>query len=379
MYKKITDFIRKTYNNSEIIPLHVPRFIGNEKKYLNECIDSTFVSSAGNFVNRFEDMIKKFTGAKYAVATINGTSALHLALIVCGVKRNDEVLTQALTYVAAANAINYVGAECIFIDSDKETFGMCPCKLTEFLEKKTVLREDGCYNKKTGRKISACIPMHTYGHPVKISKIKKICDKYNIVIIEDSSQSLGSMFQGKHTGTFGKVGVYSFNGNKIITTGSGGMMVTSDKNLFKKCIHLSTTAKISHKWEHAHDEIGYNYRLSNINAALGCAQMDNIRKYIKDKRELAQKYKEFFKELGIEFFSEKKDCYSNYWLDAIIFKNKKERNGFLEYSRNSGVMASPLWTPMNKLHMYRNCETTNLENAAWLKDRVVSIPSSVRL
>lgn len=380
MYKEVIQFIRQVHTASENIPLHAPRFIGNEKKYLNDCIDSTFVSYVGKFVDQFEDMIENFTGARHAIAVVNGTLALHIALIVCGVERNDEVLTQALTFVATANAINYIGAKCIFVDSDKNTLGMCSEKLGEYLRNETIIKDDGyCYNKKTGNRISACVPMHVFGHPVKIDAIKEICKSYNIVLVEESAESLGSTYKNHHAGTFGKVGIYSFNGNKIITTGGGGMVVTDDENIAKRVKHITTTAKIPHPYKFVHDEIGYNYRMPNVNAAIGCAQMENINKYIENKRELAKIYQEFFAKIGWHFFVEPENCRSNYWLHALILEKREERDAFLEYSNKNGVMTRPVWTLMNKLKMYRNCYTTNLDNAQWLEDRIVNIPSSVRL
>lgn len=379
IYKKITDFIRNLYQDKNIISLHAPRFIGNEKKYLTECIDTTFVSYVGEFVNKFEDMIKDYTGAQFAIATVNGTVALHTALMLMDVKQGDEVITQALTFVATVNAISYCGAKPVFIDSERETLGMSPDSLQEFLEQQTNVKDDGfCYNKKTGKKIAACVPVHIFGHPLKIDKIKNICDKYNIVIVEDAAESIGSFYKNKHTGTFGQTGILSFNGNKTITTGGGGMIITNNEKFAKRARHITTTAKVPHKWEFVHDETGYNYRMPNINAAIGCAQMENISFFIKNKRELASIYKEFFDKIDIEFITEPKNCMSNYWLNSIFFKNRKERDEFLEYSNNNGVMTRPVWRLMNKLEMYKDCQTTNLDNAKWLEERIVNIPSSVR-
>ncbi len=380
MFDKIVKFIRGLYGNNGIISLHEPRFVGNEKRYLNECIDSTYVSYIGKFVVQFEEMIKAYTGAKYAVATANGTLALHVALMLGGVRPGDEVLTQALTFVATVNAISYCNARPIFIDSDTETIGMPPDKLEEFLECETIIKDDGfCYNKKTDNRISVCLPVHIFGHPVKIEEVKSICQRHNIALIEDAAESLGSLYKGEHTGTFGKLGILSFNGNKIVTTGGGGMIITNDENLANKARHLTTTAKVPHKWEFVHDEVGYNYRMPNVNAAIGCAQMENLPFFIENKRELARIYQDFFNEIGVEYFSEKKDCRSNYWLNAIILKDRAERDKFLEHCHKNNIMARPVWTLMNKLPMYRNCQHTNLDNAQWLEDRIVNIPSSVRV
>ena len=381
MYKNVTDFIKKIYKTGGTVQLHEPRFIGNEKKYLNECIDSTFVSSVGKFVTRFEEMIADYTGAKYAVAAVNGTAALHISLLLSDVKQNDEVITQPLTFIATANAISYTGAHPVFIDVDKKTMGLSPDKLNEFLSKNTFLIEDATgihtHNLLTKKRISACVPMHTFGHPCRIDEIKKICDKYNIALIEDAAESLGSFYKGKHTGTFGKFGILSFNGNKTITTGGGGMLITNDEKLAKLAKHLTTQAKVPDKWEYIHDYIGYNYRLTNLAAALGVAQMEQLPKFIENKRRLADKYKEFFKNTDIEFFTEPEDAKSNYWLNVIILKNSEERDNFLKFINENGIMTRPIWRLMNKLKMFKDCQTDKLENAEWLADRVVNIPSSV--
>jgi len=380
MYKETINFIKSLYPKENPVPLHAPRFVGNEKKYLNECIDTTYVSYVGKFVTQFEDMICKFTGAKHAIATANGTLALHTAFILNDVRSDDEVLTQALTFIATVNAISYTGAKCVFIDSEKVSMGMDPEKLEEFLSKNCVIKDDGfTYNKRTNRRISACVPMHVFGHPVKIDKIASICSKYNITLIEDAAESLGSYYKGKHTGLFGKMSILSFNGNKTITTGGGGMILTNDDELAKKAVHITKTAKVPHTWEFIHDEVGYNYRMPNINAAVGCAQMESLDAFLKNKRALAGKYKEFFDTLGVNFMVEPKDCVSNYWLNSVILNSRDERDGFLKETNNNGVTTRPVWRLMNKLPMYKGYETTDLGNANWLEDRVVNIPSSVRL
>jgi aminotransferase in exopolysaccharide biosynthesis len=378
MYNNIIKFIRKLYQTDEFIALHEPRFIGNEKKYVNETIDSTFVSSVGKYVTQFEEMVAEFSGAKYAIATSNGTSALHIALKLVGVDEKSEVITQPLTFIATANAISYLGAKPIFIDVDKDTLGLSPTSLEEFLENETFLDNNGnCINKITKKVIKACVPMHTFGHPCKIDKIVEICNKYNIEVVEDSAESLGSFYKNKHTGTFGKVGIFSFNGNKIITTGGGGMLVTDDEKLAKKAKHITTTAKIKHSYEYIHDEIGYNYRLTNLAAALGVAQMENLELFIKKQRELANIYKEFFDKKGIKFITEPKNAKSNYWLNGIILNNKNERDKFLKETNENKIMTRLVWRLMNKLEMFKGCQTTNLNNSLWLEDRVVNITSSV--
>ena len=304
MFEDVISFIQNTYKTKEFIPLHEPRFIGNEKKYLNECIDSTFVSSAGKFVDEFEEKIASYTGAKYAIATSNGTSALHVSLLLANVEQNDEVITQPLTFVATCNAIRYCGAQPIFVDVDRDTMGLSPSALKEFLENNTSVKKQQCVNNKTGRVIKACVPMHTFGHPCRIDEIKDICNKYYIFLIEDAAESVGSFYKDKHTGSFGQVGVMSFNGNKIITAGGGGCILTSDKRLAKKAKHLTMTAKVPHKWDFNHDMVGYNYRMPNLNAALLVAQLENLDNFIHSKRKLANMYEDFFKATDYTFLNE---------------------------------------------------------------------------
>lgn len=371
-------FIREIYGIPEgFIPLHEPRFNGNEKKYVNECIDSTFVSSVGKFVPQFENMIARFTGAKHAIAAVNGTAALHISLLLSDVKADDEVITQPLTFVATANAIAYTGAKAIFVDVDLETMGLSPISLENFLSENAILKDGYCINKTSGKRIKACVPMHTFGHSCRIDQIIAICQKYNIDVIEDAAESLGSYYKGKHTGTFGKFGVLSFNGNKIITTGGGGMIITEDDELAKLAKHMTTTAKLSHPWEFEHDMTGYNYRLTNLAAALGCAQMEQLTDFIDKKRKLASDYAAFFSTLGIKFITEPLDCSSNYWLNAIVLSDKAEQNNFLKFMNNHDIMARPIWQLMNQLTMYKECQCGPLKNAEWLAERVVNIPSSV--
>ena len=379
MYETTIDFIRSIYGSERVIPLHEPRFIGNEKKYLNDCIDSTFVSSTGKFVDEFEEKIAKYTGAKYAVATSNGTSALHIALLLANVTKNDEVITQPLTFVATCNAINYCGANPIFIDVDKETMGLSPLSLQAYLKKNAFIKNQQCINNNTGRVIKACVPMHTFGQPCRIDEIKEICDKYNISLIEDAAESLGSFYKDKHTGTFGKMGVISFNGNKIITGGGGGCVITDDEIIAKRAKHLTTTAKVSHKWEYIHDMIGYNYRMTNLNAALLVAQLENLESFLLNKRELAMMYKDFFSDKACHFVEESLHSKSNYWLNTIILKDKEQRDLFLEEANSKGVMIRPVWTLMNKLTMFKHSQCDGLTNVEWLEERVVNIPSSVTI
>jgi len=376
----VVDYIQNIYKTKEFIPLHEPKFNGNEKKYLNECIDSTFVSSVGKFVDRFEDEISSYVGSKYAIATVNGTSALHIALLLAGVDRDDEVITQALTFVATTNAISYIGAKPIFLDVDLDTLGLSPDSLQKFLEKNCELKDNKCVNKTTAKTIKACVPMHTFGHPCKIDEIKEICDAWHIQLVEDSAESLGSYYKDKHTGTFGKLGVFSFNGNKIITSGGGGVIVTDDELLAKRAKHLTTTAKIPHPYEYEHDEIGYNYRMPNLNAALLCAQLEQVDKFLDSKRELASEYEKFFQDSAhIEFIKEPRDSKSNYWLNAIMLKDKQQRDSFLEFSNANGVMSRPIWKLMSELDIFKDTQKDELTNSKYLSQRVVNIPSSVRI
>lgn len=379
LYKDTLLFIRQLYNKTtDVIPLHEPRFTGNEKYYVNECIDSTFVSSVGPFVERFEKEFAEYVGSRYAIATVNGTAALHTALIVAGVDRDDEVITQPLTFIATANAIRYCGANPVFVDVDRDTMGLSPTSLKHFLEQECAVANGRCINRSSRKTIKACVPMHTFGHPCRIDEIKAICDAWHIILIEDAAESLGSIYKGRHTGTFGKLGAFSFNGNKIITGGGGGIIVTDNELLAKKAKHITTTAKVPHIWEYVHDEIGYNYRLPNLNAALLVAQMENLEGFLENKRELATIYEKFFTGTDIVFVCEPKDCRSNYWLQTIIVKDTKERDEFLKLSNENGITTRPVWQLMNKLPMFQICQTSDLSNALWLEERVINIPSSVR-
>lgn len=378
-FNHITNFIKSLYTNKDFIPLHAPIFEGNEKKYLLECIDTTFVSSVGKFVDQFELEMARYTGAKKAVVCLNGTNALFLALKLKGVVENNEVITQPLTFIATANAISYLGAHPVFVDIDKETLGLSPKSLLKFIENNTFFNNETkqLINKTTNRVIKACVPMHTFGHPCKIDEILEICNKYNIALIEDAAESVGSFYKNKHTGTFGDIGVLSFNGNKILTTGGGGMLLFNDENLASKAKHLTTQAKVPHAWEFMHDDVGYNYRMPNINAALGLAQLEKLDEFVLNKRETASKYINFFKDSEVKFINEPVNSRSNYWLNCILFKDKEERDLFLKYSNENGVMTRPAWQLMNKLSMFKHCQTDELNNANYIADRLVNIPSSV--
>ncbi|WP_299259083.1 LegC family aminotransferase [uncultured Aquimarina sp.] len=377
MHKEFISFVKETYNTDDFIPLHAPVFIGNEKKYLNDCIDSTFVSSVGKFVDQFEEEMKRFTGAKYAIATVNGTAALHIALLMTGVEQNDEVITQPLTFIATANALSYIGAHPVFVDVDRDTLGLSPEKLEDFLSKNTEIINGQCINKTSKRRIKAVVPMHTFGLPLRIKELVTVCDKYNLDVVEDAAESLGSYCNDRHTGTFGLLGTFSFNGNKTITTGGGGMIVTNDEKLAKKAKHITTTAKIPHRWDFEHDMIAYNYRLPNINAALGCAQMEKLPLFLEKKRNLAKKYQTFFENTSFTFITEPDKTTANYWLNAIILENLEERDNFLKETNDNGIMTRPIWKLMNSLVMFKNAQTSNLENSQWFEERVINIPSSV--
>ena len=386
LLENIIKFIRDLYSEREaFIPLHTPVFIGNEKKYVAECIDTTFVSSVGKYVDKFEEMTAQYVGSKYAVATVNGTAALHIALLLAGVKPDEEVITQALTFVATCNAIKHANANPVFVDVDIDSMGMCPDKLENWIRNNTIRKINGStkkdilINKLTKKRISAIVPMHTFGHPCKIDQIVEIGKKFNIPVVEDSAESLGSFYKNSHTGTFGLMGVFSYNGNKTITTGGGGMIVTNNRNIAKKAKHITTTAKIPHKWVYNHDQIAFNYRLTNLSAAVGVAQMEYINKIITNKRKTANLYKDFFYNVGINYFSEYKNASSNYWLNSIILENIKERDLFLEHLNRHEIMSRPIWRPMNQLKMYKNCQLGNLNNTNYLEERIINIPSGYRL
>jgi len=371
-------FIKEQYNTNEFIPLHVPKFTGNEKKYVLETIDSTFVSSVGAFVDQFESMMSQITNTKKAVAVVNGTAGIQVSLKLVGVKAGDEVLTQALTFVATANAIAYCNAHPVFLDVDLDTMGLSPKAVEEFLNEYGDLREDGCYNKKTDRKISACLPMHTFGFPVHLDELIRICNSWKIPMVEDAAESLGSEYKGKPTGSFGDLGVFSFNGNKIVTSGGGGAIVTNSATLGEKGKYLTTTAKIPHPYEYVHDELGYNYRMPNLNAALACAQLEQLDIFLGHKRNLAQEYHSFFLSKGIKFRTETPNTKANYWLMCVELEDKHDRDLFLKETNQNNVMTRPIWQLMFRLPMYQDCQKDAQTNALFLEERIVNIPSSVR-
>jgi len=374
----VIELIREIYQTDDYIPLHAPTFNGNEIKYTTETIKSTFVSSVGKFVEDFEEHIQQYTGVKKAVATVNGTSALHSSLVLSGVERNDLVITQALTFVATCNAINLTGAESVFVDVSKDSLGMCPISLEKYLVENTEINSNNltCH-KKTKQIIKAVLPMHTFGHPVDLDAISKICDEFKLILIEDSAESFGSFYKGVHTGNHGRFSCLSFNGNKIITTGGGGIIMCKDKKDGDLAKHLTTTAKVDHPFEFFHDRVAFNYRMPNINAALGCAQVEAMDNFLINKRKLAMVYKSFFDSTDVTFFSEPSYAKSNYWLNAIILDDRIERDNFLKDTNKKGVMTRPIWQLMTSLPMYKDCMRGDLTNSLWLEDRLVNLPSSV--
>jgi perosamine synthetase len=377
MFDDFVRFVRGIYKTEESIFLHEPRFLGNEKKYILETIDSTVVSSVGEFVNHFERKIAEFTGSKHAIATVNGTSALHIILKLLGVEQDTEVITQSLTFVATCNAIRYCGATPVFVDVERSTLGLSPDSLEIFLVGHCELRNDGCcWNKTSNKRVSACLPMHTFGFPVQLDKLKQVCDRYNIKLVEDAAESLGSYYRDQHTGNVGEMSAFSFNGNKIITTGGGGMVVTNDDELARRAKHMTTTSKLQHRWDFEHDEIGYNYRLPNLNASLGLAQLESLPNFIKSKRWLAIQYQEWGRKNGLPFIEEPEHTRSNYWLNVAVTKDRQQRDAMLKVTNNCNVMTRPAWVPMHKLKINQDCQKGELTHTEWLFERLVSVPSS---
>ncbi|WP_312906094.1 LegC family aminotransferase [Sphingobacterium multivorum] len=375
---QLISFVRDQYQTDKFIPLHEPRFRGNEKKYVLDTIDSTFVSSVGAYVDQFEQMMQEFTQTSKAIAVVNGTSSLQVALRLAGVKAGDEVITQALTFIATANAIMYNQGVPVFIDVDLDTMGLSPKAVETFLEEYGEIREDGCYNRSTGRKIAACMPMHTFGFPVHLDELLAVCKKWRIPLVEDAAESLGSLYKGRHTGSIGLISGFSFNGNKTVTSGGGGAIVTNDLELGKHAKYLTTTAKRPHPYEFFHDELGYNFRMPNLNAALACAQLEELPGFLEDKRNLAAAYADFFRGVGIKFREELPESRANYWLMCVELEDKAERENFLKLTNEAGVMTRPIWNLMHRLPMYANFQRDEQKNAEFLEERIVNVPSSVR-
>jgi perosamine synthetase len=362
--------------------LHEPHFEGNEWRYVKECLDTGWVSSAGKYVERFEEMLAEYTGVRRAVAVVNGTAALHICLLLAGVKQYDEVLIPTLSFIATANAVSYCGALPHFVESCEENLGLDPAKLETYLAGIAEIRGDGSYNRFTGRRIAALVPMHTFGHPVDLEPLAETCRRYRLELIEDAAESLGSLYRGRHTGSFGRASALSFNGNKVVTTGGGGAILTNDLELARAAKHLTSTAKLPHKWEFFHDLVGYNYRMPNLNAALGCAQLEQLPGFIESKRALARSYREAFEGVaGVRFFSEAPYARSNYWLNAIILDESQAalRDGILESTNSQGIMTRPAWIPLHRLPIYSDCPRMELPVAESLGRRIINIPSSSSL
>lgn len=378
MFDELIELVRDWYGGAETIPLHAPRFGSTDRQYVVDAIDSTFVSSAGAYVDRFEREIRDYTGAPAAVATVNGTAALQLALRVVGVQPGDAVITQPLTFVATANAIDHVHADPFFIDVDRDTMGMSPQALSAFLQEYGERREGGTWHRPSQRRIGAIVPVHVFGQPCRIRQLCEIAQAWDIPVVEDAAEALGSTTEARHCGTFGALGVYSFNGNKTITTGGGGAIVGSE-DLVDRARHLATTAKKPHRWAYDHDMVGYNFRMPNLNAALGCAQLERLEALIADKRELARAYASFFNGVGwASFVEEPPGCRSNCWLHAIVVADDGDRDALLRHTNDAGIMTRPIWRLMTELPMYRSCPHDGVANARWLEPRVVNLPSSPR-
>lgn len=377
MLNKFVKFVQDTYQTKEFVPLHAPTFTGNEKEYVCNSIDSTFVSSVGIYVDQFEQKIEAFTGSTKAIATVNGTAALHTALYMAGVKSSDLVITQALTFVATCNALYHMGAEPVFVDVSKVSLGLCPKALESYLDDNAVINNDGLSeDKRTGQIYRAVVPMHTFGHPVQLDELIVICNKWNINLVEDAAESLGSFYMGQHTGTFASFGALSFNGNKVITTGGGGMVLCKNFDEGVHTKHVTTTAKVPHPYEFFHDEAGFNYRLPNLNAAMGCAQMEVLPKFLKEKRELAERYESFFKNSQFQFVKEPDYAQSNYWLNAIICPDSEVRETLIKETNAQGVMTRPIWKLMHRLPMFENAKRGDLPISEWIESCLVNIPSS---
>jgi aminotransferase in exopolysaccharide biosynthesis len=375
---RLVEFVKDHYGTNEFIPLHAPVFSGREKAYVADTIDSTFVSSVGAYVDQFEKELARYTGAGAAVATVNGTAALHVSLKLAGVLPGDLVITQALTFVATCNAIHYCGAEPLFIDVDEATLGLSPLALENWLKNHADLDAEGvCIERESRRRITACMPMHTFGHPADLAGLLRVCKSWNLSLVEDAAESLGSFYEGRHTGTFGEIAAVSFNGNKIITTGGGGMILC-DAEVGKRAKHLTTTAKKPHPYEYVHDEVGYNYRLPNINAALGVAQLEQLPEFLAEKRALAMQYRNLLKDTEFQFVDEPKGCQSNFWLNAVLCPDEQSRNHLLEVTNAKNVMTRPVWQLMCDLPMYAHCRRGNLDTSRTIAQRLVNLPSGVK-
>lgn len=379
MFDELFQFIRKWYNTDEVIPLHEPRFSDLDRKYVLDAIDSHYVSSIGQYVERFEGQLATYVGAKHAIVTVNGTAALQVALRLAGVNTDDEVITQPLTFIATANAITYNNAHPVFVDVDRKNMGLNPLALKAFLDEFAERNKDTVYNRSSNRRIAAIVPMHTFGHPCDMSGLMEVADEWAIPVVEDAAEAMGSFIEGSHCGTLGKMGVFSFNGNKTITCGGGGAIVTGDDRLAERAKHLTTTAKVAHAWEYVHNETGYNYRMPNLNAALAVAQLEQLERFLIDKRRLSSAYASFFNDVDWgDFILEPDACQSNYWLNAVVVLNEDLRNKLLRTSNAAGIMTRPVWRLLSDLALFKHCQTDSLKNSKWLQQRVVNLPSSAR-
>jgi aminotransferase in exopolysaccharide biosynthesis len=377
MFNPLISFIRDQYATQDFIPLHVPRFDGNERPYVDSTITSTFVSSVGAYVDQLETGMANYTGAGRAVAVMNGTAGLHMAMMLAGVGPGDCVITQALTFVATCNAISYCGASPIFVDVDRDTMGLSPTALAAWLTDHAMRDDDGvCRRRSDGAAVRACVPMHSFGHPVNLQELVAVCKLWGLALVEDAAESLGSTYRGQHVGTFGDIGVFSFNGNKIMTTGGGGIIV-ADEATCARAKHLTTTAKKAHAFEYVHDAVGYNFRMPNLNAALGCAQLEQLEGFVAAKRTLAARYATFLADSPLAFFTEPEGCRSNYWLNAVICTDRIDRDAMLKATNDAGVMTRPIWALMTRLPMFENAQRGDLTQSEWFEDRVVNLPSSV--
>ena len=377
MFEGFVALVRELFSTDDFVPLHEPRFRGKEKTYLEQAIDSTYVSSVGPFVDRFEKEFADYVGTKHAVSVVNGTAALHVSLLVSGVKAGDEVITQPLSFVATCNAISYCGAHPVFVDVERETLGLSPDKLSDWLANNTEDVGGERFNKTTNRRVAACVPMHTFGFVGELEQLRDVCSAYNIVLVEDAAEAVGSFRDGVHSGNHGSVAAFSFNGNKIITTGGGGMVVTNDDDIALRAKHITTTAKVPHAWEYEHDQIAFNYRMPNLNAALGCAQLEQIGDYLQRKQSLHKRYATGCSEAGLHLIDPPAGAQANYWLNAVLLDDKQQRDDFLAYTNSQGIMTRPVWRLLHTLPMYQDSQTGPLPNAQWLAERIVNIPSSV--
>lgn len=380
---EVIDALRQVIEAQDsFVGLHEPIFVGQEWAFVKECLDTGWVSSVGKFVDRFERQLADYTGVARAVAVVNGTAALHICLILAGVRENDEVLVPALTFVATANAVSYCKAIPHFVDCEERTLGLDPAKLADYLSEIVEIKDGESWNRITNRRIAAVVPMHAFGHPVDLDPLVEVCNRFGLFLIEDAAESLGSFYKGQHTGHHGRLSALSFNGNKIVTTGGGGAILTDDIELAQFAKHLTTTAKVPHRWEFKHDHVGYNYRLPNINAALGCAQLEKLPWFLEQKRNLANRYQHAFSGMvGVKFFTEAEFAESNYWLNVLLFDDSyaDSLEGFLTASNDQGIMTRPAWTLMPDLPMYRSCPKMDLSVSKSLACRLVNIPSSVKL